>query len=225
MGARRQLPHRAPGAGGCGRHLHIGGGGLRIDEAAHPQRRPCGDRLSRRADGHPLRARCHGRSAGAGLPRQAGGGGDHPPCAAGAGRRPASLLPHHRAALRQSGCGRHHSAPRAGRLQPAAEIHPALDPRPAEGRRRRDGAGARIRFVVPLLRRHHRYGRRGAARRSECGPARAPGAGGEGRSGQVPGPARHLRRCRRCAAVPRAFRGRPEQPVARTARAQRCSAI
>ncbi len=40
----------------------------------------------------------------------------------------------------------------AGRLQPAAEIHPALDPRPAEGRRRRDGAGARIRFVVPLLR-------------------------------------------------------------------------
>ena len=35
---------------------------VRADEDPHPQRRPCGDRLSGGADGHPFRARGDGRS-------------------------------------------------------------------------------------------------------------------------------------------------------------------
>ena len=55
MGAGGQFHRRPAGAGKGRRAVRQGRRALRTDEDPHPQRRPCDDRLSGRADGHPFR--------------------------------------------------------------------------------------------------------------------------------------------------------------------------
>ena len=55
VGGRGPLPRWAAGAGDGRRDLRRRRRALRADEDPHPQRRPCGDRLSGRAARHPLR--------------------------------------------------------------------------------------------------------------------------------------------------------------------------
>ena len=66
---------------------------LRADEDPHPQRRPCGDRLSGRAARHPFRPRGDGGQADRDLPRDADQARDPAGRAAAARRRSRGLSP------------------------------------------------------------------------------------------------------------------------------------
>ena len=121
------------------------------------------------------------------FPRQGRAGRDHPGRAAGAGHRPRRLFPADRPALRQSQDRRHHPPALPRRLQPPAEIHPALRRRPAEGRQvgrpawrssRRSGA-ATATARPTAARRSRRTIRTGTAwwrRRGRPRPTRRPGS-------------------------------------------------
>ena len=106
-------------------------------------------------------------------------------------------------ALLQSEDRRHHSAAVPGRLQPAAEIHPARRCGPACGWRERDRAVAGLGAMVPVLRGHNRQRQADELQRRQRRTAEAGGAKGKGQPGGVSGAERHIRRGRQV----RGFRG------------------
>ena len=126
MGGGGQVPSRAAGAGDGRRHVHLRRRALRTDEDPHPQWRSRGDRLSGGAARHPFRPRGDGGRTDPRVPRKADQKRDPAGRSAAAQHQSRRLSRADRAPLRQSEDRRHHPAPLPRRLEPPAEIHPAL---------------------------------------------------------------------------------------------------
>ncbi len=119
-----------------------------------------------------------------------------------------------RAALRQSQDRRHHPPALPRRLQPPAQIHPAVRRRPAEGGQVRRRPGAGLGALVPLLLRRDRQRRRSSSPTIRTGTAwlatrkqAKDDPAGLARHG------RHLRRCRQIAGLRRGLRDRADRAL------------
>ena len=226
MGAGGPFHRRAPGAGKGRRAVRERCLALRADEDPHPQWRPCDDRLSGRADGHPFRARGMQEPLVRGFLDKLERDEIIPTVPPVPGVVLDEYFAESSAAFLQSDDRRHDPPALPRRLQPAAEIHHPDDRRPAEGRQgdRRPGAG--IGALVPLLLRHHRFRRRHRAQRSELGALQATAKAAKGDPaawlgmGDIYGEVGKSRRLRRglCAASQSAVEGRHARDAAALSR-------